>query len=118
MSSNGYAKDVLVTTDWLADHLGNENLVVAEVDESPELYDESHITGAVKLHWKDDLQDPLERDIIDRESFERLMSSRESAHWHPGLGNTIGWEPGFIFGRTIRNWLGRGRGIPQSDDRS
>src|SRR5438132_6711554 len=75
MSSNGYAKDVLVTTDWLADHLGNENLVVAEVDESPELYDESHITGAVKLHWRDDLQDPLERDLIDKQAFEKLMSS-------------------------------------------
>ena len=76
MSSNGYAKDVLVTTDWLADHVGDENLVVAEVDESPELYDESHITGAVKLHWKDDLQDPIERDLIDKAAFEQLMSSR------------------------------------------
>src|SRR5438132_14245632 len=76
MSSNGYAKDVLVTTDWLADHVGDETLVVAEVDESPELYDESHITGAVKLHWKDDLQDPIERDLIDKAAFEQLMSSR------------------------------------------
>ena len=76
MRENGYAKDVLVSTEWLADHLGDGNVVVAEVDESPELYDEGHIRGAVKLHWEDDLQDQLERDLIDRGSFERLMASR------------------------------------------
>ena len=76
MGQNGYAKDVLVSTDWLAGRLNDEGIVVAEVDESPELYDEGHIPGAVKLHWKDDLQDPLERDLIDREAFERLVSSR------------------------------------------
>jgi thiosulfate/3-mercaptopyruvate sulfurtransferase len=76
MSEDGYAKNVLVTTEWLADHLSDGGLVVAEVDESPELYDEGHIPGAVKLHWKDDLQDPVERDLVDRESFERLMAAR------------------------------------------
>jgi len=78
MADNGYAKDVLVSTEWLSDNLAN--VVVAEVDESPDLYDEGHIRGAVKLHWQDDLQDPLERDLIDKESFERLMSSRGIAN--------------------------------------
>jgi thiosulfate/3-mercaptopyruvate sulfurtransferase len=74
MSTNsGYAKDVLVTTDWLADHLGSGQLVVAEVDENPDLYDEGHIPGAVRLHWKDDLQDPIERDLIEKPEFEQLM---------------------------------------------
>jgi thiosulfate/3-mercaptopyruvate sulfurtransferase len=80
MAENGYAKSVLVSTEWLAEHLGDENLVVAEVDESPDLYDEGHIPGAVKLHWRDDLQDPVERDLVDRESFERLLGAR-------GIGN-------------------------------
>jgi thiosulfate/3-mercaptopyruvate sulfurtransferase len=71
-----YAKDVLVTTDWLAEHLDDESVVVAEVDENPDLYDEGHIAGAVKLHWRDDLQDPVERDLIDRERFERLLGER------------------------------------------
>jgi thiosulfate/3-mercaptopyruvate sulfurtransferase len=74
MSSNGYAKDVLVESDWLAEHLGDDNVVVAEVDENPDLYDEGHIAGAVRLHWKDDLQDPLERDLIEKAEFEQLMS--------------------------------------------
>jgi thiosulfate/3-mercaptopyruvate sulfurtransferase len=76
MSDNGYAKDVLVSTDWLAGHLGDDNVVVAEVDESPDLYEEGHIPGAVKLHWKDDLQDPIKRDLIEKGAFEQLMGSR------------------------------------------
>jgi thiosulfate/3-mercaptopyruvate sulfurtransferase len=74
MAEDGYAKPVLVTTDWLAEHLNDDDLVVAEVDETPELYDEGHIPGAVKLHWRDDLQDPVERDLIEKDAFERLMS--------------------------------------------
>src|ERR1041385_4214814 len=74
MSQNGYAKEVLVSTDWLADNRGD--VVVAEVDENPDLYDEGHIPGAVKLHWREDLQDALERDLVEREDFERLMGSR------------------------------------------
>src|SRR5919199_3525256 len=73
MAENGYAKPVLVPTDWLADHLNDDSVVVAEVDEDPSLYDEGHIPGAVKLHWRDDLQDPVERDLVDKPTFERLM---------------------------------------------
>ena len=80
MAENGYANAVLVTTEWLAEHLGDDGLVVAEVDENPDLYDEGHIPGAVKLHWREDLQDPLERDIVDRETFEQVLGNR-------GIGN-------------------------------
>jgi thiosulfate/3-mercaptopyruvate sulfurtransferase len=76
MAENGYAKPVLVTTEWLAEHLDDDNLVVAEVDEDPALYEEGHIPGAVKLHWRDDLQDPVERDLVDKPTFERLLSER------------------------------------------
>jgi thiosulfate/3-mercaptopyruvate sulfurtransferase len=80
MAENGYAKPVLVSTEWLAEHLAEEGLVVAEVDENPDLYDEGHVSGAVKLHWRDDLQDPVERDVVDRETFEALLGER-------GIGN-------------------------------
>jgi thiosulfate/3-mercaptopyruvate sulfurtransferase len=72
--------DVLVTTEWLAERLGDEGLVVAEVDEDPDLYEQGHIPGAVKLHWRDDLQDPVERDILEPAAFERLLGSL-------GIGN-------------------------------
>ncbi|HLM33276.1 MAG TPA: sulfurtransferase [Gaiellaceae bacterium] len=80
MAENGHAKPVLVTTDWLAEHLGEDGIVVAEVDENPDLYEEGHIPGAVKLHWRDDLQDSVERDIVDKDTFERLLGER-------GIGN-------------------------------
>jgi len=41
-----YAKDVLVTTEWLAERLDDASVVVAEVDENPELYDDGHVAGA------------------------------------------------------------------------
>lgn len=72
---SSYANDVLVSTEWLAGRLGDPAVVVAEVDESPDVYDEGHIPGAVKLHWKDDLQDPVERDLVDKSSFEALLGS-------------------------------------------
>jgi thiosulfate/3-mercaptopyruvate sulfurtransferase len=78
--NGGYAKPVLVTTEWLSEHLSDENLVVAEVDENPDLYDEGHIPGALNLHWRDDLQDPVERDVVDKPTFERLLGSL-------GIGN-------------------------------
>src|SRR4029450_7671180 len=37
---------------------------------------EGHIPGAIKLHWRDDLQDPVERDVVDRETFEKLLGGR------------------------------------------
>jgi thiosulfate/3-mercaptopyruvate sulfurtransferase len=76
MADDGYAKPVLVTTEWLVERLGDDTVVVAEVDENPDLYDEGHILGAIKLHWRDDLQDPVERDLVERDAFERLMGER------------------------------------------
>ncbi|MGH3132521.1 MAG: sulfurtransferase [Gaiellaceae bacterium] len=70
----------LVTTDWLAENLAEPGLVVAEVDENPDLYEEGHIPGAVKLHWRDDLQDPLIRDVVSKADFERLMGERGIAN--------------------------------------
>ena len=81
MAEDGYANEVLVSTDWLAERLNDSEVVVAEVDENPDLYDEGHIPGAVKLHWRQDLQDPVERDLVDRATFERLMGER-------GIGNS------------------------------
>jgi len=80
MSSNGYANEVLVDTAWVAEHLDDADVVLAEVDENTDLYEDGHIPGAVKLHWRDDLQDPIERDIVERERFEQLLGER-------GIGN-------------------------------
>ena len=66
----------LVTTEWLASHLGTEGLVVLESDEDVLLYDTGHIPGAYKLDWHTDLNDPLTRDYVDGERFAQVMSER------------------------------------------
>jgi thiosulfate/3-mercaptopyruvate sulfurtransferase len=66
----------LVTTGWLADHLGDEGLVVVESDEDVLLYDTGHIPGAVKVDWHTDLNDPQARDYVDGERFAQVMGSR------------------------------------------
>jgi len=71
---------VLVDADWVEAHLSDPNIVLVEVDEDVSAYDKGHIKGAVKLDWKQDLQDPVRRDFVDKAGFEKLLSSR-------GIGN-------------------------------
>jgi thiosulfate/3-mercaptopyruvate sulfurtransferase len=68
--------DVLVTADWAQEHIGQPGIVFVEVDEDTSAYDKGHIEGAVKLDWKQDLQDPLRRDFVSKEQFEKLLSER------------------------------------------
>ncbi|MBN1094119.1 sulfurtransferase [Blastococcus sp. TML/M2B] len=72
--------DVLVSVDWAQENLGTPGIVFVEVDEDTSAYDGGHLEGAVKLDWKQDLQDPLRRDYLDKTAFEALLSSR-------GIGN-------------------------------
>lgn len=66
----------LVTTEWLAEHLDDPSLVVAESDEDVLLYETGHIPGAVKIDWHTDLNDPVARDFVDADGFARLMSEK------------------------------------------
>jgi thiosulfate/3-mercaptopyruvate sulfurtransferase len=66
----------LVTTQWLADHLGSEGLVVLESDEDVLLYETGHVPGAVKIDWFTELNDPVTRDYVDGEGFAALMSAK------------------------------------------
>jgi thiosulfate/3-mercaptopyruvate sulfurtransferase len=78
---SGYAHpEVLVSTDWVTDHLHDPLVRVVESDEDVLLYEVGHIPGAVKIDWHADEQDPVRRDFIDRSGFERLMASRGIAN--------------------------------------
>jgi thiosulfate/3-mercaptopyruvate sulfurtransferase len=70
--------DALVSADWVEQN--KDNVVLVEVDEDVSAYDAGHIAGAIKLDWKDDLQDPVRRDFVSKEQFEALLSER-------GVGN-------------------------------
>src|SRR5947209_3958013 len=71
---------VLVSTEWVEEHLQDPGVRVAECDEDVLLYEVGHVPGAVKLDWHTDLQDPIRRDFVDREGFERLMASKGIAN--------------------------------------
>ena len=74
IQEKGYAHpDTLVTTQWVADHLNDPSIRLIESNEDILLYDTGHIPGAVKVDWHADLNDPLVRDYISREQFEKLM---------------------------------------------
>ncbi len=70
----------LVDADWVEQHLDDDTVVFVEVDEDTSAYDKGHIPGSVKLDWKQDLQDPVRRDFVDKAQFEQLLGSR-------GIGN-------------------------------
>ncbi len=72
-----YANDVLVSADWVEDHLAEfqsddpaHRLI--EVDVDTEAYGEGHAPGAIGLNWEEDLQDQVQRDILSPEEFEAL----------------------------------------------
>jgi thiosulfate/3-mercaptopyruvate sulfurtransferase len=69
-------EDVLVTAEWAENNLDTAGVVFVEVDEDTSAYDGGHIPGAVKIDWKTELQDAVRRDFVDREGFEKLLSSK------------------------------------------
>ncbi|MGZ3663055.1 MAG: sulfurtransferase [Ktedonobacterales bacterium] len=67
--------EVLVDTEWVAQHLDDPRVRIVEADEDPLLYEAiGHIRNAVKLDWHVDVQDPVRRDFVDKAGFEALMS--------------------------------------------
>lgn len=71
----GYANpDLLVSTEWVAEHKDDANIRLLESNEDVLLYHLGHIPGAVKIDWHDDLNDSVRRDYISKEKFEELAS--------------------------------------------
>ena len=67
--------EVLVDTEWVSQNPPNENRKLVEVDYDPENgYRKGHINGASLIWWKRDINDPLARDIVNKEQFEELMA--------------------------------------------
>jgi thiosulfate/3-mercaptopyruvate sulfurtransferase len=66
--------DVLVSTDWVAEHLHDPAIRLVESNEDTLLYAAGHIPGAVHVDWTSDLNDQIRRDYVGREAFNALMS--------------------------------------------
>jgi thiosulfate/3-mercaptopyruvate sulfurtransferase len=93
-SSSTYARpEVLVDTQWVAEHRNDPNIRIVECDEDVLLYDLGHVPGAVKIDWVSDLNDPLVRDYLNKAEFEKLMSAK-------GIGN----DTTVVFYGDKNNW--------------
>jgi thiosulfate/3-mercaptopyruvate sulfurtransferase len=94
-----YAKDVLVDTDWVAEHLDDDEIRIVEVDENPALYAEAHIPGAIGFDWRSDLQDQVKRDFLSPEEFGRLMGSRGISNDHTVVlyGDRNNWFAAYTY---------------------
>ena len=66
--------EVLVDTNWVKANLDKEGVRLVEVDVDTKAYEAGHIPGAVGLSWTSQLNDPVRRDIVNKEEFEKLMS--------------------------------------------
>jgi thiosulfate/3-mercaptopyruvate sulfurtransferase len=65
--------EVLVSTEWAAEHLNDPKVRLIEVDVDTTAYDQGHIPGAVGWNWQTQLQDNVRRDLIDKTELERLL---------------------------------------------
>ena len=72
---NEYAHpEVLVDTQWIEEHLKDEKVRIAEVDYDPTAnYELGHIPGSVLIKWKADINDPIARNILNKQAFEDLL---------------------------------------------
>ena len=79
----GYARpEVLVETQWVADHMKDPKVRVIEVSVDQSAFDQGHIPGAVALNWFHDLEERPHRDIASKPTMERLLGNA-------GVGNDI-----------------------------
>ncbi len=75
LNQRGYANpDVLVSTDWVADHLDDPAVRIVESNEDPLLYRSGHVPGSVEVDWARDLNHPVRRDYLEEKDFQALVN--------------------------------------------
>ncbi|MDW8320778.1 MAG: sulfurtransferase [Armatimonadota bacterium] len=99
MSTASTPSSVLVSTEWVEQHLGDPHIRLVEVDVDTTAYDSGHIPGAIGFHWQQQLQHPVRRDIITREEFERLLSDSGIGNEHTVVlyGDNNNWFAAYAF---------------------
>jgi thiosulfate/3-mercaptopyruvate sulfurtransferase len=75
MSTMGYAHpEVLVDTQWVEEHVKDSKVRIAEVDYDPKAnYQLGHVPGAVLFDWRQDINDPISRNVLSKQAYEDLL---------------------------------------------
>jgi len=96
---SAYEKDVLVETEWVAEHLDDDGIRIVEVDENPALYADGHIPGAIGFDWQRDLQDQVKRDFLGPKEFGELMGSHGISNDHTVVlyGDRNNWFAAYTY---------------------
>jgi len=93
--------EVLVDTQWVADHLKDLDVRIAEVDYDPRSnYSLGHIPGAVLFDWKQDINHPLSRNVLSKQACEDLLQQRAGVNNDTKLilyGDFNNWFAAFAF---------------------
>ena len=84
----------LVNTDWVAEHGGDANVRLVEVDVDTSAYEQGHIAGAVGWNWQSQLQQPVQRDLASKDEIEQLLG-----------GSGIGADTTVILYGDNNNWF-------------
>ncbi len=126
IAAKGYAHpEKLVSTEWLAAHLGDPQLRILESDEDVLLYEMGHIPGAQKVDWHADLNDPVQRDYISPEGFTALLRAKGIDATTPVIlyGDKNNWWAAYalwvfeLFGFTNARLLDGGRAKWEAEGR-
>ncbi|WP_027006077.1 sulfurtransferase [Conexibacter woesei] len=94
-----YAKDVLVETSWVEEHLDDSSIRIVEVDENPALYADAHIPGAIGFDWRKDLQDQVKRDFLGPDAFGDLFGRHGISNDHTVVlyGDRNNWFAAYTY---------------------
>ncbi|MCS7300553.1 MAG: sulfurtransferase [Fimbriimonadales bacterium] len=92
-------KEVLVSTDWVQEHLNDPSIRLIEVDVDTTAYEQAHIPGAIGLNWQTQLQDPVRRDIPSKEQLEATLGRLgvSDAHTIVLYGDNNNWFAAYAF---------------------
>ena len=102
-----YAKDVLVETDWLEQHIDDDSVAIVEVDEDVTAYHKGHIPNAISIDWASELHDLPRREFISSQQLAKLLgekgiSSKDTIVLYSGNNN---WFAAYAY------WLFKYRGV-------
>lgn len=98
MGAQGFS-GVLVSTDWVQEHLSDPTIRIVEVDVDTTAYEQGHLPGALSFNWQTQLQDQVRRDIISKQDLEQLLSELGISNDHLIVlyGDNNNWFAAYAF---------------------